>query len=389
MSPAFCAPSALPRTLRLLQQRTFCARRPRSRPLSSTPRAATPAAAPPAPPLDTAAPHVLYIVSTPIGNVGDLTARAARILASVDVVAAEDTRRAGLLLARVLPAGGRRAALLSCHAHNWRTRAPDLVARLRAGASVAVVCDAGTPAVSDPGAELAAAAVAAGLRVVPVPGACAALAALVCAALPPGVEFVVVGFLPRSGRSRTSVLARVHGVYRAAAVVLYEAPHRVVETLDDLAAAAEGAAGGRTVCIAREVTKKYEEIQHFACAADAVVQFHGNKDVEARLPRGEYTIVLGPEVVVAAEEGGTGGGAEASVESLVADAVCDARSMVVSLVHAGTPTSAVAKAVSGASTLSRKTVYAYASQIKDEMRAASTSAVSPSPLSSKNDSTSQ
>lgn len=320
------------------------------------------------PPAAAAQPGVLYVVSTPIGNAGDITRRAVAILSSVDVIAAEDTRRTGLLLVRVLPPAADRGpgpALVSCHAHNWRARAPGLVARLRAGESVAVVSDAGTPAVSDPGAELAAAAVAAGVRVVPVPGACAALAALAVAALPPGVDFVVAGFLPRSGRARADALARVAGAYAAAAVVLYEAPHRLAQTLADLAAA-EADGGPRTVVLGREVTKRYEEFLRYACAADAAAEYAAaaGGGAAARAARGEFTVVVGP----CAPARAAAAGGEVSAEAAIGDAVCEARALVAALVAAGTPTSVVAKAVAATSGLSRKAVYAYASQVKDELR---------------------
>jgi 16S rRNA (cytidine1402-2'-O)-methyltransferase len=317
-------------------------------------------------------PHVLYIVSTPIGNPADISQRALRVLASVDVIAAEDTRRARLLLNRVLPRDSARAPnLLSFHAHNWRSRAPGLIARLRAGDSVALVSDAGTPCVSDPGAELAAAAIAEGVRVVPVPGACAALATLVCAALPPGVEFVVVGFVPRSGSARKSVLTRIGSVYRDAAVVIYEAPHRIRETLADIAGWEEpqdsGVCSVRSVCIGREVTKKYEEFLRFNSAVEAALYYPKDgtaTDITAsntREPRGEFTIVLGPAQRSAPSPEISD---EERNELEFDSASCDLRELIKNLVLSGIPTSVISKCVSNASNLSRKLVYAHAMQLK-------------------------
>jgi 16S rRNA (cytidine1402-2'-O)-methyltransferase len=329
-----------------------------------------------------AQPRTLYIVSTPIGNSGDITARAIRILGTADVIAAEDTRRTGLLLQRVVPGGRAKSSeLLSCHAHNWKARAPEVVRRLGEGQSVAVVSDAGTPCVSDPGAEIASAALAAGFRVVPVPGACAALAALVVAAVPSGVEFVVVGFVPRSGRRRAECLDRIHGVYKEAAIVLYEAPHRLRETLADLAALERGnddplsfdtsaSFRTRTVCLGREVTKRYEEFLHYSSTVDASL---AHTPVETggggREPRGEYTIVLGPSVIpssVADDKEADDDGRSAVELELVA-ASCDVRPLIVSLIRAGTPISVISKSVSSTSNLSRKAVYTYASRVKEAL----------------------
>jgi 16S rRNA (cytidine1402-2'-O)-methyltransferase len=317
-------------------------------------------------------PHVLYIVSTPIGNPADISQRALRVLASVDVIAAEDTRRARLLLNRVLPRDAARVPnLLSFHAHNWRSRAPGLIARLLEGESVALVSDAGTPCVSDPGAELAAAAIAEGVRVVPVPGACAALATLVCAALPPGVEFVVVGFVPRSGSARKSVLARIGSVYKDAAVVVYEAPHRISETLADIAGweapQDSGVSNVRSVCIGREVTKKYEEFLRFDSAVEAALYYPKDgiatdtSGSNTREPRGEFTIVLGP----ARRSAPTLETSDEEKTELELDcASCDMRELIKSLVLSGIPTSVISKCVSNASNLSRKLVYAHAMQLK-------------------------
>lgn len=333
-----------------------------------------------------ASPHVLYLVSTPIGNTGDISQRAIDVLSTVDVIAAEDTRRTGLLLKRLdvsreprgysgadvasargrdamEDASGSRTVLISCHAHNWKTRTPELLNRLRAGESVAVVSDAGTPCVSDPGAELAAAAVEAGIRVVPVPGACAALAAIVGAALPAGVHFVVVGFIPRAGSARTAVLERIAGSYKNAAVVLYEAPHRIQDTLCRLAELEirdERSHSYRSVCLAREVTKTHEEFLRFPNIREAAEWYQPSDDGTSRQPRGEYTIVLGPEHTERGAD--TSGEAEVCLD----DVPCDVHTLVTDLVHAGVPASLVAKSIAKTTPLPRKVLYALASAAKEE-----------------------
>jgi 16S rRNA (cytidine1402-2'-O)-methyltransferase len=215
----------------------------------------------------------LFIVATPIGNLEDITLRALRVLREVDVIAAEDTRRTAGLLAHY----GVRTATLSFHAHNERARLPALLERLRAGRSVALVSDAGTPLVSDPGAALVAAARHEGIRVEAVPGASAVLTAVVAAGL--GSEaFTFLGFAPARGAARRSWFEALATERRP--VVFFEAPHRIREAL----AALRAHVPGRTLAVARELTKLHEEI--LAGTAD---------EVAARLgePRGEFTVVVG------------------------------------------------------------------------------------------------
>lgn len=190
----------------------------------------------------------LYVVATPIGNLEDLTFRAARVLREVPVVAAEDTRRTGHLLRHL----GSAAALLSLHEHNELSRTAGVLQRLARGESVALVSDAGTPAVSDPGARLVAAAAAAGHRVEPVPGASAVMAALSAA----GVDaqwFTFAGFPPIRGKARNLWLSEVVGRSGHGPVVAFEAPHRVVQTLTDLAAVSND-----RIVVFRELTKLHE-----------------------------------------------------------------------------------------------------------------------------------
>jgi 16S rRNA (cytidine1402-2'-O)-methyltransferase len=228
----------------------------------------------------------LVVVATPIGNLGDLSPRAVEALASVDVVACEDTRRTrGLLTHAGIPGSGR---LVAVHAHNESDRAADLVERMLAGARVAYVSDAGTPGVSDPGARLVAACIEAGVPVEVVPGASAVLAALVLSGFVAD-RFTFEGFLPRKGRERTARLSAIAADERVQ--VLYEAPGRVAATLADLATAC---GSDRPVAIAREITKLHEEVVRLPLGAAAARA----ADVE---PRGEYVIVVGPAVVAEVE----------------------------------------------------------------------------------------
>jgi 16S rRNA (cytidine1402-2'-O)-methyltransferase len=192
----------------------------------------------------------LYVVATPIGNMGDLSPRAREVLGSVALVAAEDTRHAGQLLTRV----GISARLLSLHEHNEAQRVDEILGRLRSGDSVALVTDAGTPLVSDPGYRLLAALRAAGLPASPVPGPCAAIAALSVAGLPTD-RFFFEGFLPARSAARLARLRELAG--RSETLVFYEAANRMAETLAD-ALAVFGP--GRAAAVARELTKLHETV---------------------------------------------------------------------------------------------------------------------------------
>jgi 16S rRNA (cytidine1402-2'-O)-methyltransferase len=216
----------------------------------------------------------LYVVATPIGNLGDLSSRAAEVLRLVDVVVAEDTRRTRTLLAHV---GAHPADLLSLPAFDEEGRLARVVSRLSDGATVALVTDAGTPGVSDPGTRLVDAAWAAGARVVPVPGPSAALAALSASGLPAD-RFLFAGFLPRKGGARTEALRWLSGV--PATVVLFEAGNRAASTLADL----EEAFGDRPAALAREITKLHEEIAR-GRLSELRVRFPGDL-------RGEVTLVV-------------------------------------------------------------------------------------------------
>lgn len=192
----------------------------------------------------------LHVVATPIGNLSDLTPRALETLRTVDAICAEDTRRSGQLLSHF----GLSTPLLALHEHNEEAIAARIVARLQQGQSLALVCDAGTPLVSDPGYRLVRAARAAGIRVSPVPGACAAIAALSVAGLPSD-RFVFEGFLPAKPSARREHLRTLVGEPRT--LVFYESSHRIAESLADLVAVF---GAQRPAAIARELTKLFETV---------------------------------------------------------------------------------------------------------------------------------
>ncbi|MFC0142423.1 16S rRNA (cytidine(1402)-2'-O)-methyltransferase [Erwinia mallotivora] len=193
----------------------------------------------------------LYIVPTPIGNLGDITQRALDVLANVDLIAAEDTRHTGLLLQHF----SINARLFALHDHNEQQKAESLLAKLRDGQSIALVSDAGTPLINDPGYHLVRLCREAGIRVVPLPGACAAITAL-CAAGLPSDRFCYEGFLPAKSKSRCDVLRALEQEPRT--LIFYESTHRLLESLQDMVAV-WGAA--RYVVLAREITKTWESIQ--------------------------------------------------------------------------------------------------------------------------------
>jgi 16S rRNA (cytidine1402-2'-O)-methyltransferase len=233
-------------------------------------------------------PGALYVVATPIGNLADITLRAIHVLGSVAAVAAEDTRVAARLLAHL----GLHKPLLALHAHNERSAAESVLARLAQDEAVALVSDAGTPAVSDPGARLVEAARSAGHRVVPVPGPSSALAALSVAGdagpsaagsagMPPPAGFRFVGFLPARGAERDAALEALAA--EPATTVLFEAPHRISALADGLAARMPA----RRVTLARELTKQFETV-HTAAAA-ALPAWLAE---DANRLRGEFVVVL-------------------------------------------------------------------------------------------------
>ncbi len=222
-------------------------------------------------------PGELRVVATPIGNLADLSPRAREALATADVVAAEDTRHS-LQLLRYL---GLERPLVSLHEHNEAARVPALIARLQAGENVALVSDAGTPLLSDPGAGLVGAAVAAGLRVTPLPGASALLAALCVAGLP-AERFSFEGFLPAKTMARRQALEALANDTRT--LVFYEAPHRIVDTLSD-ALTAFGA--DRQAVVARELTKLHETVYR-----GSLGELVAMAPKEPNLARGEIVLLV-------------------------------------------------------------------------------------------------
>ena len=219
---------------------------------------------------------VLHLVATPIGNLEDITYRAVRVLGEAEVVAAEDTRTTSLLLRHY---GIRPARLVSLHEHNEESRTAELLNLLRGGGTVAVVSDAGTPAISDPGYRLVVAAAAAGVAIRPIPGASAVLAALIASALPTE-RFEFLGFPPRERGRRRQLFGSL--ARSLSTLVFYEAPTRVAATLVDLE---EALGGDRRASLGRELTKLYEE-HHRATLAEL------GEHYRERPPRGECTLVV-------------------------------------------------------------------------------------------------
>ena len=219
---------------------------------------------------------VLYVVATPIGHLEDITLRALRILKTVALVAAEDTRRTGNLLRHY----DIHTPVLSVHAHNEHARVPKLIARLAAGDSIALVTDAGTPGVSDPGADLVAAVRKAGLRVEPIPGASAVVAALSAAGLKTD-GFVFLGFAPIKSKARKLWLETAAELSKSRAVIFFEAPHRLHRTLDEM-----GILVKRPIIAARELTKIHEEF--VAGTTDELKELFDG-------PQGEFTLIIPPQ----------------------------------------------------------------------------------------------
>jgi 16S rRNA (cytidine1402-2'-O)-methyltransferase len=283
------------------------------------------------PPLpDDIRPGTLYVVATPIGNPDDITLRALRVLASVDLIAAEDTRDTGHLLKR----HGIDSRLIAYHDHNEETRAGELIQRLKAGASVAVVSDAGTPTVSDPGYRLVRAALEAGLPVVPVPGVSAAVTALSVSGLPTDA-FSFVGFAPRKAGPRQTLLERLAG--RGETLIFYESPRRV----GSLIAALIEVLGNRQAVLGREMTKPYEEFLRGPLSS-----------IQAALA--QRPVVRGEVTLLVAGAGET----EPAPESLLEKALATA------LKQDSGSTADIAREVARRFDVPRKTVYALALKIR-------------------------
>ena len=240
----------------------------------------------------------LYVVPTPLGNLADLTRRAEEILRTVPWVAAEDTRHSGPLLKQL----GAQARTLPAHQHNEHEAAVRIVERLQAGESVALISDAGTPGISDPGARVVAAVRAAGCKVVPLPGPCAATTALSASGLL-DEHFLFYGFLPSKGGQRRQALEELRET--PCALVFYEAPHRVLETVADMATVF----GERTLVIARELTKLFETV-HSLPLGEALDWLKE----DANRQRGEFVLMLS-----GAPQGGDDGEGERVLKLLLDD----------------------------------------------------------------------
>jgi 16S rRNA (cytidine1402-2'-O)-methyltransferase len=276
----------------------------------------------------------LFVVATPIGNLGDVTFRAVEVLKTVPLVAAEDTRLTRRLFARYEIA----TSLVSYHAQSSRGREAELLDHLRSGRDLALVTDAGTPLVSDPGAELASAWAAQGGIVVPIPGASAVLAALVASGLSVA-RWSFEGFLPRSGRERRARLSRIAADDRAC--VIYEAPSRVPATLADLATAT---GGERRAAVCRELTKLFEEVVRGSLAELASQAATG-----AITLRGEFVLVV---------EAATGRGETSKRTAGERPAsMAEARAEVDRLVAGGARRSDAARQVAAATGLARQELY--------------------------------
>lgn len=220
---------------------------------------------------------LLYIVATPIGNLEDITLRAIRTLQECDIVAAEDTRRAGLLLKHL----GIAKPIFSCFEFNEMRRAVEIVEKLSAGQKVALITDAGTPCISDPGQRIVSAVLNAGLKVEPVPGACALIAALTASGLPTD-EFHFIGFLPHKQGKRRRMVENLKNV--PGTLIFYESPFRVIKLIEELVQLMPE----RKVVIAREITKKFEEyIRGYPNELLEILKTKGTK--------GEYVVLIAPE----------------------------------------------------------------------------------------------
>jgi len=279
----------------------------------------------------------LHVVSTPIGNLGDITFRAVEVLRAADVVLAEDTRRTGVLLRHY----GVEARMVSAHEHNEASRAATVVEMLREGKEVALVTDAGTPLLSDPGARIVREVVEAGFEVVPIPGASALLAALVASGIA-AERFTFYGFVARRGKNRAEVLEEIARLAHAA--VLYESPNRTAELVRDLAAAC---GPQRRVAVARELTKLHEEFFR-GTLEEAALRF------EEREVRGEIVVVVEGRPQEEVEE-----------EAAETDALAG-RSLAEALLAQGLAPSAVAKELRRKLGITRNEAYRIAQETAGE-----------------------
>lgn len=223
-------------------------------------------------------PHTgtLYIVGTPIGNLEDMTFRAIKILQAADLIAAEDTRHTGKLLQHFQI----KTPQISYHEHNRHQRLPELIDKLLLGKDIALVTDAGMPGISDPGSELVKACADANINIIPIPGACACIVGISASGLPTD-RFVFEGFLPAKGQERQQSLEALQIESRT--IILYESPHRLRETLQDLA---KVLGSNRQIVLARELTKMHEEF--WRGSVESAIELYTNNE-----PKGEFTLIIG------------------------------------------------------------------------------------------------
>jgi 16S rRNA (cytidine1402-2'-O)-methyltransferase len=215
----------------------------------------------------------LYLVATPIGNLEDITYRAVNVLKSVDIIAAEDTRKTKILLDHY----GINKMMISYFSYNEQIRAPQLVEKLSAGQSIALVSDAGTPGISDPAYHIVRMALARGISIIPIPGPAAFVSALIASGLPTD-RFVFEGFLPQKKGRRTKLESLA---FESRTIILYESPHRIIKTLTDI----RSYLGNRDIVVARELTKKFEEILRGSVQSVLI-------EIGKRQPRGEYVVII-------------------------------------------------------------------------------------------------
>ncbi|MBS9336578.1 16S rRNA (cytidine(1402)-2'-O)-methyltransferase [Fructobacillus papyrifericola] len=285
----------------------------------------------------------LYLVGTPIGNLSDMTNRALEILSSVDLIAAEDTRHTQQLL-NYFEIKNEKTSL---HEHNWQEKAPELVDKLLAGNNIAQVSDAGLPSISDPGKELVAQAIAAGVPVVPIPGASAGITALIASGLVPQ-PFYFHGFLPRKKQEQQEELEELS--WRPETMIFYEAPHRLKKTLANLV---EVLGGQRQVVLARELTKRYEEF--LRGTAEEALQWAEEGEI-----RGEFVLL------VEGKKDGSGRTDQAGEDSRVELAAENPEAAVQALVDGGMKPNAAIKQVAKESGQSRQEIYKLYHHIEEE-----------------------
>ncbi len=287
--------------------------------------------------------HALYVVATPIGNLGDLTLRAWQALSRADIIAAEDTRATRILL----EAWGISTPLMAAHRHNEASAAATIVDRMTAGQRVALVSDAGAPAVSDPGGVIVQAVHAAGLRVMPLPGPSAVITALMATGVTTDASpgFVFAGFAPTKSMARQRWMRQWSIL--PAALVFYEAPHRIAASLQDLLAVA---GPNRRVALARELTKRFEEVQSMDLAqAQHWIEENPHRE------QGEYVVILHPPAAVTPDE-------DAEENTAAVDVWLEALLETVSVRDA-------ARIAARATGISRDTLYARALVLKERLAA--------------------